>query len=117
MKKLIISLSVALLLLTSATPTLATTLYQTSIGHTFSESWSASCSGFDEVPGVWWNMIYGYNTDWINEDFTHTNHTTKTHLAKVQNNNGMFSDEASANNWAEIEVVHSGTTITYYITY
>ncbi|MED5050691.1 hypothetical protein P9850_02250 [Anoxybacillus rupiensis] len=111
MKKSLISASLALGLLASSTSAFAATYEYSSKGRNFDKSWTAYNSGTN------WAIEYGFNTDFINEDFTHTKHSTTRHIAKVRNANGTFSDQDSAGNWAGIEVTHSGSTVYYSITY
>ncbi|MGG0239276.1 hypothetical protein [Bacillus rhizoplanae] len=77
----------------------------------FTSSWSATNSGTN------WLIKYGYNTDWINEDYTHTTHSKYTNYAIVNNANGKYSTKASPGSWAKTEVTHAGTNITYTIEY
>lgn len=79
--------------------------------HTFKKSWSVP------VSTKIYRMTFGYNTSWINEDFTHAFVVDRTHSAVVNNANGTFSTEASKNQYAKIEVRHSGTKILYGISY
>ncbi|MBT2685973.1 hypothetical protein [Bacillus sp. ISL-37] len=75
----------------------------------FTSAWSAYNSGTN------WIIKYGFNTDWINEDYTHTTHAKYKSYAIVNNANGKYSSSASAGNWAKTEVRHSGTSISYTI--
>lgn len=112
MKKTLLSsmLAIGLLLSASASAFAETTTYNSN-GQTFSKSWELPASGSG------WLMKYGFNTAWINEDYTHTYHTTYHHTATVSNNNGAFSDEDSGGAWAGIEVTHRGSYIEYSITW
>ena len=87
-------------MLFSSTNAYATTSTVWSDGHSFEDDWEDSVDTSD------WTMEYGYNTSWINEDYTHTIHYSRSHIAKVSNGVG-YSDSASAGNWAEIEVSHA----------
>lgn len=111
MKKLLISSITALILLSSSTSAFATEITRTSSGQSFNAAWELYASGTD------WVMEYGYNTAWINEDYTHTKHNSTGHTAIVQNANGSHSNSDGAGNWAEIEVTHSGSSITYKLVY
>lgn len=101
MKKIFISTFIALCLLVSATSAFAITETYNSGGKTFQESWEVPQSGTN------WLMKYGYNTDFWNEDYTHTYHTIYSHTAVVANGSGAYSDGDSAGNWAGIEVLHT----------
>lgn len=58
-------------------------------------------------------MNYGFNTDWIDEDYTHTTHSVYDHTATVSNSNGAYSKNAGSKSWAKIEVSHKGSYIEY----
>lgn len=92
-------------------PVLAETKSYSSTGHSFNGAWEAADSGSD------WTITYGFNTAWINEDYTHTLHNSLHHTATVSNANGAFSDEDRAGHPAGIEVRHSGSTVYYSISY
>ena len=78
--------------------------------HGFTDSWSDVEYGDD------WTMKYGYNTTWINEDWTHTKHPDIATTAKVKNSNGTHvGSKAGSGNWSKIEVRHSGTSLSYGI--
>jgi hypothetical protein len=111
MKKLLICTCMALGLVASSTTVFATEVSRTSAGKSFTAPWELYASDVN------WVMEYGFNTLFINEDYTHTKHNSTSHIAKVINANGTFTDSDSAGNWAEIEVTHSGQSITYKIVY
>ncbi|WP_243291893.1 hypothetical protein [Bacillus sp. FJAT-47783] len=112
MKKLLICTALALGLLgSSITPADATTYTKSSSGQSFSKSWELTASGTN------WLMRYGFNTAWIDEDYTHTTHSVYDHTATVSNGNGAYSKNASDGAWAKIEVRHSGSYIQYSISY
>jgi hypothetical protein len=115
MKKLLVNTSLALGLLATAFAVPATadaaTVTKNSSGKGFSKAWEVSTSGSN------WLMKYGFNTSWIDEDYTHTTSSKYAHTATVSNANGAFTDYDSAGYWAEIEVTHSGTYVEYSITY
>lgn len=112
MKKIVAyALAFVLTVASFSTPTLAATSTRTSTGQTFDKAWELTASGTN------WIMKYGYNTAWINEDYTHTYHSNNHHVATVSNSRGSFSDEDNGGKWAEIEVRHSGSYITYSISY
>lgn len=97
----------ALALLVPSTSALA----YSSTGKSFSNSWTNYGSGTNYV------VEYGFNKSFINEDFTRTKHSTRSHTAIVKNGKGSFADGDSAGSWAGIEVTHSGNTVYYYIQY
>ncbi|MGG4142389.1 hypothetical protein ABEW34_04590 [Paenibacillus algorifonticola] len=75
-------------------------------GKTFSQSWQLG----DQQVGVW-EVKYGFNTSWINEDYTHAYHNSLSVTAIVRNDTNTFQNETSAQNWAKIEVVHNGAKV------
>ncbi|MBQ9543156.1 MAG: hypothetical protein IJJ76_00510 [Ruminococcus sp.] len=89
----------------------ATTVRATSSGHSFDKAWEAYASGAN------YSMVYGFNTAWINEDYTWTRHNTTSHTAIVKNGKGQYSANASKKSWAKIEVTHNGSSITYKMVY
>ncbi|WP_146551439.1 hypothetical protein [Rummeliibacillus sp. SL167] len=113
MIKKIISSALALSLITGAsfgfTKSVDAASHSYSNSKGFSSSWSAKDSGTN------WLIKYGFNTAYIDEDYTWTTHTSKTSYAIVNNANGKYSDSASAANWAKVEVRHKGTSIKYTI--
>ncbi|GMR63808.1 MULTISPECIES: hypothetical protein [Bacillus] len=111
MKKGLLCSLLALGLLGAATSVSADTVTKNSSGKTFKNDWELSTSGNN------WLMNYGYNTSWINEDYTHTTHSVYDHSATVSNSNGAYSDNAGNGSWAKIEVTHSGSFIQYSITF
>lgn len=111
MKKVLIGASVALGLLASSTSAFAAEYGYSSGGRSFTKSWEAYGSGSN------WVMEYGFNTAAINEDYTHTKHSTTSHTAIVKNANGQYSDNDTKGNWAGIDVRHSGSSIVYKIVY
>lgn len=113
LKKKVFGLFSAAMVATMAlgVPVSAASSSYSSSGHSFASAWEAADSGSS------WTINYGFNTAWINEDYTHTLHDSLHHTATVSNANGAFSDEDSAGNWAGIEVRHSGSTVYYRISY
>lgn len=78
--------------------------------HSFSSSWHEK-----EAPTENSLIKFGFNTDWINEDYTWTTDSGKKTWAYVHNNDGEHSDSASAASWAKVEVKHSGSSVKYEI--
>lgn len=99
------------LLASTATSAFATTQSYSSSGHSFSNAWTE----YDATSN--WSIEYGYNTSWINEDYTSAVHDYYHHTAIVENGNGSYSDEDSAGDWANISVTHSGSTVYYRLSY
>lgn len=111
MKKLFISFFVTVMLLISATSVFATEVTHTSAGQVFTSSWELYDSGTN------WVMEYGFNEYFIDEDYTHAKHNSLGSTAIVQNGSGSHSGGASAGNWAVVDVVHNGSSITYKMVY
>ena len=112
MKKITALLLVVMFLaIVIAEPASAASSTYSSTGRGFSQAWEATASGTS------WLIKYGYNTAWINEDYTHTYHSSKSHVAIVSNANGSFTDYDIGGYWAGIEVTHSGSYVTYTISY
>lgn len=114
LKKVISALSI-LGILASATPAFASTNYADSSEHNFDSAWEAYNSDNSHA----WDMTYGYNTSWINEDYCHTISYISTSTAVVDNASSFSPHSASAgmNKWAKIEVTHNGSYIKYAIVY
>lgn len=88
-------------------------IQKTSEGQSFSSAWQLSAtSGSDAT------LIYGYNTAWINEDYSWAYHNVREHSAEVQNSNGAFgSSKKKKTEVAKIEVRHSGNSVIYQNTW
>lgn len=98
-------------MLFSTTNAYATTNSVWSDGHSFEDDWEDSQDTSD------WTLVYGFNTSWIDEDYTHTKHYSSSHTAAISNEDGGYKDSAKAGKWAEIEVSHAGSTVMYGIIY
>lgn len=80
----------------------------------FEKAWEKSKSTTDGA-GV---LTYGYNTRFINEDYSHGYHATKSHYVTVSNDNGSFtSGNVGKGKTAKIEVRHKGSTVRYSMNY
>lgn len=111
MKKALICSVLFLALLGTSTSASALTHTKTSSGQTFTNTWSLPASGTN------WLMTYGFNKEWIDEDFTHTTHSVYDHTAIVSNANGAYPKKGNKGDWAKIEVRHSGSYVEYSIVY
>ena len=112
-KKIIGTLSAALVaIMVLGFPVHAATHTYTSSGQNFSAPWELAY----ENPNVW-KIVYGYNVFLIHEDYTHGVSFSKHHVATVTNANGAFSKDNEPGQWAKIEVTHSGSYVTYSISY
>lgn len=87
-------------------------IHRTSSGKSFDSDWQAIAYDGDAT------LIYGYNTVFINEDYSHAYHTSREHSAEVSNDRGSFgSSKKAAGKEASIEVRHKGTNIQYQNTW
>lgn len=112
-RKIIGILSASLVaIMVMGAPVHAATQTFTSSGQSFSEPWELAY----ENPNVW-KIVYGYNVFLIHEDYTHGYNFSKHHVATVTNANGAFSKDNLPGFWAKIEVTHSGSYVTYSISY
>ncbi len=95
----------------------ATDKYTTSKGKSFGGKWEYSVTykvGKKEV-GM---MAYGYDTDWINEDYSWTRGyecDTKAGVKRSGDSSVNWSSYASTNKWSKEEVTHNSSSVTYYI--
>lgn len=110
-RRLISGLFAASIVISSLTAVSAGELVSTSSGRSFDRAWEAYNSAYCV------EMVYGYNTAWINEDYTHSMYTQDGCTAIVKNAKSTFSDSAGSQKWAKIEVCHNGSTITYKTVY
>lgn len=104
-------LAICFIAVCCATPTFAATKTYDSNGMSFERPWELTAGNGG------WLMKSRYNTTWINEDYTHTYHSSKHHVATVSNSNGSFSDEGNGGNWAGIEVRHNSNYVIYSMSY
>lgn len=75
----------------------------------FTKSW------MDEATSGSAQLEYGFNTWLINEDVSYANHSGASHNAKIVNGNGVHTSRSkSAGNWSNLEVQHSGSSVSYY---
>lgn len=76
----------------------------------FSSAWERYASG----DGGRANLVFGYNTFLINEDYSWATHSSKRHYAQVANGTGNhFGPDLGAGGTSKIEVVHSGSLVGY----
>lgn len=109
MKKFLIFILVVTCILSSSIPAFATThVYSSSY---FNEPW-------EQVEGgSGWTMIYGYNEFAINEDYVHSLHSYLAHTSKITHSGHSHQTTAVAGSWANVDVVHSGSPVYYYMYY
>ncbi|WP_413405575.1 hypothetical protein [Paenibacillus amylolyticus] len=111
-KKLLATAGLTIAMLSVASSALASpvTTSKNSSGQGFTKSWELVASG----PS--WIMEYGFNKFAIDEDYVHTKHSGVSHTALLSNGSN-YSNSANAGNWAEVDVSHQGTYVTYSIVY
>ncbi|WP_148295045.1 mediterrocin family bacteriocin [Gracilibacillus boraciitolerans] len=83
-----------------------------SSGKSFSKAWSST-----PINTSTRTMKYGYNTSWINEDYTHTYHKNSTHTAYVKNTSKAQEKNARAGSYAKVEITHASGTVYYSYEY
>lgn len=110
MKKFILGIGVTALLIGNTIPAYAGEIVKNS--SSFVTDWEKVTSAGDNA-----TMKYGYNTSYIDEDYTHTYHTTSPHTAIVGNNKGYFNKAGKAKSWAKIEITHKGNYSVYKMTW
>lgn len=111
-KKVIMFILTGILVLNTGVSTSAGQVEKTSSGKTFKSSWSATAKN-SSGNGT---LTYGYNTDWINEDFAWANHKNYSHYASLKNANGWHTSSSKKKGAiAKIEVRHKydGNVIKY----
>ncbi|MGB7604171.1 MAG: hypothetical protein WBL93_01715 [Lutisporaceae bacterium] len=110
MKKIICTLLV-IVMLSSFMFVFADTVVRDSAGQSFTASWELYAN--DKT----WVMRYGFDASLLTSDYCHTIHSTNNHIARLSNDNGIFSAYGSAGQWALVDVVHAGKLIYYSITF
>ncbi|MDD5927089.1 MAG: hypothetical protein PUD12_02725 [Firmicutes bacterium] len=107
-RKILVSLLLCMALLICAIPVNAATYTANSSGQSFSEAWSVT-----KINTSVRTFKYGYNTTWINEDYTHTYHRTKDCYAYVKNSGAAYQKNAVAGKYAKAEITHHTGTVYY----
>jgi len=82
------------------------------LGKSFKEAWSKTITNTSSK-----TFKVGYNTSWINEDFTHTYHQKNAHYAYVKNTGSVQTLKGSAGKYAKAEIKHHSGTVFYSYTY
>lgn len=78
----------------------------------FTKAWESTVYGGN------FSYTYGYNTTWINEDYTHSIHDVWSHQAAVANGNTAHeSSVTKAGKVAKVEIRHYGNDVLYGIIY
>lgn len=117
MKKLVTSLALCGALIGASTIVPNTEADAASISKSstsFSAAWGLQAKTSD---GDGW-LNYGYNTQFINEDYSHGYYKNTRHFAYIQNGNGYHTGpDVAPGNTSTIEVRHSGNSVTYGMLY
>lgn len=58
-------------------------------------------------------LVYGYNTFLIDEDYAHAFNSAVPVHATIINGNGTFYKSGDPGEWAKLEVVHKGYEVVY----
>lgn len=111
-KRIICNFFTLSFLIGGVTQVSAVTYTANSKGKSFSKSWSVT-----QINTATRTFKYGFNTKFINEDYTHTFHANKKHTATVKNTGGYGKKTANAGKYAKIEIAHKGGNDTVYYTY
>ncbi|KZE64059.1 hypothetical protein AWM68_13205 [Fictibacillus phosphorivorans] len=82
------------------------------LGKSFSSAWSKTVINTSTK-----TFKVGYNTSWINEDYTHTYHSGNSHTAYVKNTGSAQTLKGSAGSYAKAEIQHHSGTVYYSYTY
>lgn len=111
-KVLLLSVLTLALFVGSATPIGAATYNYSSKGKSFKKAWSTMPINTADR-----TMKYGYNTLFINEDYTHTFHKSKAHYAYVKNSGSAYEKPGSKGKYAKAEIRHHSGTVFYRYRY
>ncbi|MDE6313412.1 MAG: hypothetical protein K2M46_07280 [Lachnospiraceae bacterium] len=80
----------------------------------FSKAWERYASEDSGKAG----LTYGFNTFAFNEDYAWAKHNTQSHYAALKNGSGWHTGSGKkAGSTSKIEVIHKGTSISYYCYY
>lgn len=78
----------------------------------FNEKWEKYVT--DTIGGNTIRFTYGFNTFLINEDYVSSYYVGDEHYAKIVNGRGSYaSSVVGAREYAEVEVTHNGSKVTY----
>lgn len=82
----------------------------------FASDWTNSAQ--TTINGATLVLSYGYNTFLINEDCASSLYYGSYHNSRIKNANGTFNGPLiQAHEWSDLEIRHSGTSVTYYSIY
>lgn len=80
----------------------------------FKSEWELSTT-CDDKKGI---LIYGFDTNFTDEDYAKAYHTKRNHYAYLKNGNGSVSgSNKKKGEWSTAEATHKGSKITYGISY
>lgn len=81
---------------------------------TFDRAWERYAGGDNSNA----QLTYGFNTWAFKEDYAKARHNAKSHYAAIKNGNGWHTGAGkSAGSTSRVDVIHSGTSISYYNNY
>ena len=87
----------------------AASLSKTSSGRTFTATWAATASSGSA------KLEYGFHKGISSKDVAYANHSRDTHNSAIRNGSGRkVGPTKNAGTWSDLEVTHSGSSITYY---
>lgn len=82
----------------------------------FASDWTNSAQ--TTVNGATLVLSYGYNTFLVNEDCASSLYYGSYHNARIRNSSTTIDGPSvPAGEWSDLEIRHSGTTVTYYSIY
>lgn len=89
---------------------------RTSSGQVFWDDWELPYELHDRDIGQVGNMVIGYDTNWINEDYCKVYMVDHNHIASVYRQGGWKTESANGNPavWAECWVRHTSSKVSYY---
>ena len=84
----------------------------------FTDDWQDEEQYFDEYGTVIGVLVYGFDTDWLDEDYSHTrgySHYSSQAGVKRGNDAIQWGDEAISGYLSSKNVYHKTDTVNYYI--
>lgn len=82
----------------------------------FASDWMNSVDSMENGSKV--VLTYGYNTSFINEDMAYSLYYGAEHRSKIRNGSKTaYGPKQRAGEWSDLEIRHSGSSVTYYSTW
>lgn len=104
-------MGISVLMFTMSSLSFAGSLTRTYSG-SFSSDWTNSAQ--TTANGATLVLSYGFNTFLINEDCASSLYYGSDHHPRISNGNGTFDGPTrQAHEWSDLEIRHSGSTVTY----